>query len=80
MSEAKKPRVKTTTGAVVTLTIQISNVGSWGPDCQMSQVYSQALESARQRLSKAFSGSRDIAIVGVPNIRSITTDMEVKNP
>lgn len=73
-----KPKVRTTTGAVVTLTIEISNVGSWGPDCQMHQVYSQALEVARRRLEKAFSGDRNISIVGVPNVRSITTDMEVK--
>ena len=37
-----KPTVRTTTGAVVTLTVQISNVGSWGPDCTTDQVYRQS--------------------------------------
>lgn len=73
-----KPTVRTSTGAVVTLTIQISNLGSWGPECQIDQVYRQAIVEAKGRLAKAFSGDRNIAIVGVPNVRSITTDMEVK--
>ncbi len=79
MTEINKPKVRTSTSAVVTLTIEISNVGSWGPDCQIDQVYRQAREAARMRISKAFNGDRYIAIVGVPNIRCITTDMDVKS-
>lgn len=79
MTDTTKPKVRTTTAAVVTLTIEISNVGSWGPDCQIEQVYRQAREAARRRVSKAFDGDRHISIVGVPNIRCITTDMDVKS-
>lgn len=74
-----KPVVRTTTFATVTLTIELSNLGSWGPDCQLSQVYNQAVEAARHRLSKAFSGDRDIRIVGIPNVRALTTDTQVKS-
>ncbi|ADW76550.1 hypothetical protein Rahaq_4975 (plasmid) [Rahnella aceris] len=73
-----KPVVKTTTGAIVTLTIEIGSLGSWGPDCQIAQVYRQALVEAENRLAKAFKGDRNIRIVGVPNVRSITTDTAVK--
>ncbi|HAT1569307.1 TPA: hypothetical protein I8Y10_000621 [Kluyvera cryocrescens] len=70
-----KPKVRTTTGATVTLTVQISNLGSWGPDCQMEQIYRQAIVEAKNRLSKAMSG-RDIKFIGEPVVRAITTDME----
>ena len=70
-----KPRVRTTTGATVTLTIQISNLGSWGPDCQMEQIYRQAIVEAKNRLAKAMNG-RDIKFIGEPVVRAITTDME----
>lgn len=70
-----KPKVRTTTGATVTLTVQISNLGSWGPDCQMEQIYRQAIVEAKNRLSKAMNG-RDIKFIGEPVVRAITTDME----
>lgn len=74
-----KPIIRTTTGARVTLTIEISNVGSWGPECQMDQVYRQALESAVGRVRNAFAkDARGVKIVGVPVIQAITTDMEIK--
>ena len=73
-----KPVVRTTTGAIVTLTIEIGGLGSWGPDCQISHVYRQALREAENRLAKAFKGDRSMRIMGVPNVRSITTDTAVK--
>lgn len=72
-----KPKVRTTTGATVTLTVQISNVGSWGPDCQIEQVYRQALVEAKGRIAKALEG-KDIRFIGEPIVRAITTDMELK--
>ncbi|HDT0657897.1 TPA: hypothetical protein QIB60_000497 [Enterobacter cloacae subsp. dissolvens] len=72
-----KPKVRTTTGATVTLTVQISNVGSWGPDCQIEQVYRQALIEAKGRIAKALEG-KDIRFIGEPIVRAITTDMELK--
>lgn len=72
-----KPKVRTTTGAVVTLTVQISNVGAWGPDCQIEQVYRQAIVEAKGRLAKALN-SRDIKFIGEPVVKAITTDVELK--
>lgn len=74
-----KPRVRTTTGARVTLTIEISDVGSWGPDCQMDQVYRQALEAAIGRVRNAFAkDARGVKIIGAPVVQAITTGMELK--
>lgn len=73
-----KPKVQTTTGAVVTLTLEISNVGSWGPDCDLAQVYGQAREAAVGRIRNAFRDertARSIRIVGTPVIKAITTDV-----
>lgn len=74
---SNKPKVRTTTGAVVTLTVQISNVGSWGPDCQIEQVYRQAIVEAKGRLAKAMN-CRDIKFIGEPVVKAITTDVELK--
>lgn len=46
-----KPVIRTKTNATVTLTIELSNLGSWGPDCQTSQIYKQAIEAANGRLN-----------------------------
>lgn len=73
-----KPKVRTTTGATVTLTVQISNLGSWGPDCQMEQIYLQAIVEAKNRIAKAMNG-RDIKFIGEPVVRAITTDMEQRS-
>lgn len=72
-----KPIVRTTTGAKVTLTVELSNLGSWGPDCQLDQVYRQAQEAAIGRLNRAFKDdSRNIRILGPVIVEAITTDME----
>jgi hypothetical protein len=72
-----KPVVRTTTGAKVTLTVELSNLGSWGPDCLLDQVYRQAREAAVGRLNRAFKeDSRNIRILGPVIVESITTDME----
>lgn len=76
-TNSTKPVVRTTTGATVKLTIQISNLGSWGPDCQIDQVYRQALREAEGRLNKLFVG-QNIRIIGGASVQAITTDMEVK--
>lgn len=72
-----KPKARTTTGATVTLTVRISNIGSWGPDCQLDQVYRQAVVEAKGRVAKAL-GARDFVFVGEPVVQAITTDMELK--
>lgn len=30
-----KPHARTSTGAKVTITIEMTNLGSWGPDCTL---------------------------------------------
>ncbi|EPN2803995.1 hypothetical protein ACTWOG_001660 [Serratia marcescens] len=74
----RKPIVRTITGAKVTLTLELTNLGSWGPDCKIDQVYRQALEQARGRLGRLFNGQSDIQIVGRPVVQAISTDVEVK--
>ncbi|MBP2197186.1 hypothetical protein [Pantoea cypripedii] len=73
----RKPIVRTSTSAKVTITIEISNLGMWGPDCQISQVYRQAIEEANGKLSKLFYG-QDIRVVGTPVVQAISTDVEVR--
>jgi hypothetical protein len=76
-----KPRVRTSTGAKVQLTIELTGLGSWGPDCKLEQVYDQAREAAINRISKALAtkdGQRatDARIIGPVVVTAITTDME----
>lgn len=73
-----KPIIRTKTGAKVTLTLELTNLGSWGPDCKIDQVYRQALQQAIGRLGKLFEGQRDLKIVGRPVVQAISTDVEVK--
>lgn len=49
-----KPVVRTKTGAKVTLTLELTNLGSWGPECQINQVYKQALDQAAGKLGQLF--------------------------
>ncbi|WP_129543821.1 hypothetical protein [Serratia sp. 1D1416] len=74
-----KPIVRTKTGAKVTLTLELTNLGSWGPECKIEQVYRQALEQAVGRLGRLFKGESNIRIIGRPVVQAITTDTEVKN-
>lgn len=74
-----KPIVRTTTSAKVTLTLELTNLGTWGPECQIDQVYRQALAQAVGKLGRLFEGQRDLRIVGRPIVQAITTDTEVKN-
>lgn len=72
-----KPIVRTTTGAKVTITVELSNLGSWGPDCMLDQVYRQAREAAVGRLNRAFKeDARHIRILGPVIVEAITTDIE----
>ena len=76
---SKRPIVRTTTGATVTLTIELSSLGSWGPDCQMDQVYRQAKEAAIGRINNAFKDDRrGVRILGPVVVKAITTDLEVR--
>jgi hypothetical protein len=72
--------VRTSTGAKVTLTIEISNLGIWGPDCQINQVYQQAKEEAIGRINKAFRDNLNgIRLLGPVVVQAITTDVEKRS-
>jgi hypothetical protein len=72
-----KPVVRTRTGAKVTLTIELSNLGSWGPGCNLEQVYKQALEAAEGRINRAFKDDKQgIRLLGPVVVQAITTDLE----
>ncbi|MBN7822348.1 hypothetical protein [Bowmanella yangjiangensis] len=74
-----KPRVNTSTTAVVTLTIELTGLGSWGPDCKTSQVYDQAKEAALGRLRRLFQGDPNgVRVVGAVKVKSVTTDTEAR--
>lgn len=76
---AKRHVVRTTTGATVTLTIELSSLGSWGPECQIDQVYRQAREAAIGRINNAFKDDlRGIRVLGPIVVKAITTDVEVR--
>ena len=70
-----KPTARTTTAARVTMTIEVLDIGSWGPDCQLDQVYRQAKEEAEHRVAKLL-GNSGIRLIGGSKVVAITTDME----
>ena len=74
-----KPLVRTKTSAKVTITLELTNLGTWGPECKIDQVYRQALAQAVGKLGRLFEGQRDVRIVGWPIVQAITTDTAVKN-
>ncbi|QPN47330.1 hypothetical protein I5S86_10750 [Priestia aryabhattai] len=72
-----KPHARTRTGAKVTLTVELTNLGSWGPDCTLDQVYRQAREAAVGRLNKVFKDHLDTTrILGPIVVEAVTTDLE----
>jgi hypothetical protein len=72
-----KPRSRTTTGAKVTITLELSNLGSWGPDCTTGQVHDQAREAAIGRLNRLFKDHLDSTKIIAPVIvEAITTSLE----
>lgn len=72
-----KPRSRTTTGAKVTITLELSNLGSWGPGCTTAQVHDQAREAAIGRLNQLFKDHLDSTkIVGQVIVEAVTTSLE----
>ena len=72
-----KPRARTSTSAKVTVTIELSNLGSWGPECTIDQVYRQAREAAIGRLNKVFKDqAASTRILGPVIVAAVTTDLE----
>ncbi|AEI76520.1 hypothetical protein CNE_1c11650 [Cupriavidus necator N-1] len=81
MAERHKQRIRTTTVATVSLTVEV-HVGSWGPECALSQVYGQAAEEAinsvRNIVHKADQQHR-MRVISVEGIKAITTNVEHGN-
>jgi len=72
-----KPHARTSTCAKVTLTVELTNLGSWGPDCTLDQVYRQAREAAIGRLDKVFKDHiATTRILGPVIVKAVTTDLE----
>lgn len=42
----------TTASAKILIEITLENLGGWGPDCKLSQVYDQATQAARLEAHK----------------------------
>ncbi len=63
-------------GARVTLTIEISSLGSWGGDCTVAQIYKQAAEEAVGRLRNLIGKHQlmhSMKIVGEPQVTGVFT-------
>jgi hypothetical protein len=72
-----KKHGRTSTGAKVSITIELSNLGSWGPECPTGQVHDQAIEAAIGRINRAFREDKNgIRLVGPVRVEAVTTDME----
>lgn len=72
-----KPHARTTTSAKVTITIELSSLGNWGPDCTIDQVYRQAREAAIGRLNTVFKEHiASTRILGPVIVEAITTNLE----
>ncbi len=70
--------MKTNATARVQITVEVE-AGSWGSDCQISQLYKQAAESGKSTLINALKPGEHglIKIVGEPKVFGILTE-EVK--
>lgn len=56
--------------AVVTLTVEVSQLGVWGPDCQVGQIQSQAAQAAVNYLRALDRGWR-LTVVGQPIVQAV---------
>lgn len=60
------------TGAVVTVTLEMHDLGDWDENCTVKQIYEQAEVAARQRLNKLVD-SRGNRIVGEILVSTVTS-------
>jgi hypothetical protein len=72
-----KPHVRTTTSARVSVTVEVQ-VGSWGPDCDLAQVYRQGSDGAIGKLRRLFERESGVRVVSVDAVQALTTDIEVR--
>lgn len=64
--------------AVVTVTVEISGLGSYASTCQVDQIYRQSAREATNSLQNLFNGSKDrnFRIVGEPKVKTIFTERD----
>lgn len=62
--------MKQSVSARVTVKLDVL-VGSWGDDCRMSQIVSQARESALEKVCRAVEKEDGVSIVGSPSVTAI---------
>lgn len=64
--------------AVVTVTVEISGLGSYGGTCQVDQIYRQTAREAVNSLQNLFNGNRDrnFRIVGEPKVKTVFTSRD----
>lgn len=75
MSTSTLPRWRATTRARVTVQIEV-DVGSWGPDCDLAQVYRQGSESAIGRVRQALTRDSGMRVLKVTGVEAFSTSME----
>ncbi len=59
--------------ARATLTIEMRNLGSWGHDCPLEQIFKQASKSAEDRIRNTFKPT-DVQIIGDIKITAIMVE------
>lgn len=65
-----------TSTATVKLTVEVSNLGSWGEACTAAQIMDQAKQEAVSKLGKHLhSGGHGFKIVGDPIVTIIQTEV-----
>lgn len=64
---------KVSTGAIVTVTLQIELGDRWGEDCKLDQVFKQAEDGARDAVRKLCEESHGrIRLLNVAQVRATT--------
>lgn len=62
--------------AVVTMTIQVTKVGTWGAGCTVEQIHRQAMQVAMLRVQELLGNSNGCRIVGEPIVQSVSVEQE----
>ena len=60
-----------TASAKCIVTVEISNLGSWGDDCKLDQIREQARDTAINKILKSVEYRRDFRIIGNPKVTAI---------
>ena len=67
---------RVTAFAEVEVVLRIESGSTWGSNCTLDQIHSQAIEGALGKLRKATNGSRDFQLVGTPKVARVQSKIE----